>query len=180
MYGAWDYTGCTLTPACTITNGSESGSCPAGYSGSSSRSTSYNACTGLTTYGLWDSSGCVASPTCSGGRTWDGSSCVCPAGAWNGSTCVLSYSWVLTADWYQYDASYTQSIRQWIDCPGRSYVFSWGDGDPTMGSRFQALFLPGGKCFCDGLNPPNKDLSYRDYGVGGESAWDYTYTCQGR
>jgi hypothetical protein len=46
---------------CTSIGASETGSCQPGYSGSATRATSTDTCTGAITYGAWDYSACIAS-----------------------------------------------------------------------------------------------------------------------
>jgi hypothetical protein len=38
--------------------------------------------------GSWDGISCVSTPTCTGGQSWNGSACVCTTGTWDGSSCV--------------------------------------------------------------------------------------------
>jgi len=57
--------GCVLPPTCTQTPGSQTSNCSAGFTGTRTRSTSTNSCTGAVTYGSWDTSSCVpVGPSC--------------------------------------------------------------------------------------------------------------------
>jgi hypothetical protein len=72
-YGAWDYSGCTVS--CTSSSSYQSGSCPSGYTGTAYRSVTTNSCSG-TSYGSWDYSSCSPSaPTCGTSTSSESGSC---------------------------------------------------------------------------------------------------------
>jgi hypothetical protein len=112
---------------------------------------------------------------------------VCLNGATNYPACTimptpptLTYSWVAVAENSTYDAfAFSGGVTETYDCKGKNHFFQWYSAIPSDGPRLAALFAPGGDCYCGGTNPPNKDDGYRQYGSGGDYAWDNEYICKG-
>ena len=152
-YDAWDYSACTIA-ACTSTSSTELAACQAPYTGQRTRTVTVNSCTG-TTYSAWDITACLVPQTCSGGRTWDGTSCVCATGTWNGTSCVADCQ---AEDWAgSFTSSYQTKKGQVLAVPnGSPSIFVGCYGPDFIGKSGQTAPMACGYEYAeDGQSPPS-------------------------